>query len=224
MSTQIQEKLITITENVPKVYEAGVAEGRSQEWNEFWDNFQDYGNRRDYAQAFGGLSKYPAWNDTNYNPKYPIVIGSEAETGNVYAGYRIFTNSKITNTKVPIIAKGAHLSDPFQNPNLKEVAYLEVDENTTFANFSSNTYRLEKLNMVGVIANDVQLSFDGLQKEYTIQLMGLLSDTATGKTARFSYYNVMIKFETSKGAQDGTTSPEWKALVATKPNWTISLV
>ena len=220
----IQEKLITITENVPMVYDAGIAEGRTQEWSDFWDAYQNNGNRRDYGNAFGGLSKYTGWNDTTYDPKYPIVLGTQAETENTYSAYRIFANSRITSTKVPIIAKGAYVSDPFQSSYLKEVVYFEVDENTTFANFSSGTYNLTKLNMVGVIANNVQLNFDGLNKEYTYQLMGLLSDTVTGKTARFSYYNVSVKFETSSGARDGTTSPEWQALVATKPNWTISLV
>jgi hypothetical protein len=220
----IQEKLTTIAENVPKVYDAGIAEGRTQEWSDFWDAFQNNGNRRDYGNAFGGLSKYTGWNDTTYDPKYPIILGTVAETGNNFSAYRIYANSKVTSTKVPIIAKGASLSDPFMTEYLREVVYLEVDENTTFSNFSGGAWNLRKLNMVGVIANSIKCAFDGLDKEYTYQIFGLLSKTVTGKTATFSYYNVMTKFETSKGAQDGITSPEWEALLATKPSgWTISL-
>lgn len=51
-----------------------------------------------------------------------------------------------------------------------------------------------------------------------------LSDTATGQTLTLSKTAVNKAFETSEGANDGSTSAEWLALIATKSNWTISLV
>ena len=53
--------------------------------------------------------------------------------------------------------------------------------------------------------------------------MTKLTDTASGKTITFSKTAVNKAFETSAGANDGSTSAEWLALVGTKPNWTISL-
>lgn len=46
----------------------------------------------------------------------------------------------------------------------------------------------------------------------------------TSATIRLSLTAINNAFETSEGAADGRTSTEWLALIATKPNWTISLV
>ena len=44
----IADKLTTVAENQEKVFEAG----RTKEWNDFWDIFQNYGNRKNYSDAF----------------------------------------------------------------------------------------------------------------------------------------------------------------------------
>ena len=58
----IAEKLTTVAENVPKVYEAG----KKSEYDKFWDSFQDYGNRVSYAYGFVG------WTLETFKPKYDI--------------------------------------------------------------------------------------------------------------------------------------------------------
>lgn len=59
----IAEKLQTIAENEQKVYEAG----KKSEYDEFWDEFQQNGNRVNYNSAFGGC-----WNNKIFKPKYSI--------------------------------------------------------------------------------------------------------------------------------------------------------
>ena len=59
----IADKLKTIAENEPKVFEAG----KQSEYDRFWDNFQQNGNRTNYNIAFGGQWKPEIW-----KPKYPI--------------------------------------------------------------------------------------------------------------------------------------------------------
>ncbi len=54
-------------------------------------------------------------------------------------------------------------------------------------------------------------------------VINALSDTATGQTLTLSIIDVDDAFATSSGAADGSTSTEFAALVATKPNWTIIL-
>ena len=54
--------------------------------------------------------------------------------------------------------------------------------------------------------------------------MTVISDNVTGQAVSVKKDAVNIAFETSAGAGDGSTSAEWLALVATKTNWTISLV
>ena len=59
----IEEKLTTIAENEQRVYEAG----KKSEYDAFWDNFQQNGNRTIYNSAFGCC-----WNKDNFKPKYSI--------------------------------------------------------------------------------------------------------------------------------------------------------
>lgn len=50
-----------------------------------------------------------------------------------------------------------------------------------------------------------------------------LADDVSGQTVELSKTAVNNAFETSEGAADGSSSAEWAALIATKPNWTIAL-
>ena len=61
-------------------------------------------------------------------------------------------------------------------------------------------------------------------KYYYGGIFGALSDTTTALTVTLSKTAVNNAFETAKGNADGSTSEEWAALIATKQNWTISLV
>ena len=67
--------ITTIAENEQKVYDNGhsdgYSKGRTDEWSEFWDAFQDYGERTDYYYAFtSNVNGY--WNDKNFKPKYDM--------------------------------------------------------------------------------------------------------------------------------------------------------
>ena len=59
----IAEKLTTVAENVPKVYEAG----QKSEYDRFWDNFQNYGTRTVYSCSFGS-----GWTAETLKPKYDL--------------------------------------------------------------------------------------------------------------------------------------------------------
>lgn len=61
----IAEKLTTIAENEPKVFEAG----KKSQYDEFWDAYQQNGTRTNYSGAFAGV----AWDTTTLKPKYDIV-------------------------------------------------------------------------------------------------------------------------------------------------------
>jgi hypothetical protein len=65
-----------------------------------------------------------------------------------------------------------------------------------------------------------------LSKASHESLINALSADASGLTVTFSKTAVNKAFETSEGANDGSTSAEseWFNLIATKPNWTINLV
>ena len=58
------DKMQTVVDNVPLVYQAG----RNDEWSDFWDSAQDFGNKVDYTRAFAS----PIWNAYTFRPKYDI--------------------------------------------------------------------------------------------------------------------------------------------------------
>lgn len=69
-------------------YKKGFEAGKKEEYDAFWDNYQDYGNRTDYSRAFGN----EGWTEKTFRPKYNIVDNS---------GYMTFRNSQI---KVDLVA------------------------------------------------------------------------------------------------------------------------
>jgi hypothetical protein len=93
MST-IAEKLTTVAENVPKVYEAG----QKSEYDRFWDNYQQNGDLGDYSSAFRGNG----WTDETFKPKYDIKITDSGGTDTFYS-------SKLSNIKQSLIECGVNL-------------------------------------------------------------------------------------------------------------------
>jgi hypothetical protein len=85
----VAEKLTQIADNQQRVYNAGLSAGGVY-YDRFWDNYQNYGDRRNYEFAFSGAG----WNDESYNPKYPIIATETA--------FRMFDDTNVTDTKVDI--------------------------------------------------------------------------------------------------------------------------
>ena len=78
---------------IDEVYEAGkesgggssdgkFEEGRKAEYDMFWDNFQDYGNRTFYNYGF---ASHFGWNETNFKPKYDV---KPLEANYIFYGFR----------------------------------------------------------------------------------------------------------------------------------------
>ena len=89
----IASKLQKIAENEQKVYEAG----KTKEWNDFWDAYQDGGTRTSYMYAFS----HPNWNDVTFKPKYDIKPTGKANS--------MFYNARITNLKTLLDEIGVQL-------------------------------------------------------------------------------------------------------------------
>lgn len=177
----------------------------------FWEDYQASGARTDYNYAWSNV----CWTDKYYKPNYTITPSTC-----IYCYFK----SKITDTKVDIIPQaGANIKQLFHSASsLKRIQRLVVDETITYGSstWESPFYlcsALEELNIEGTIgANIIFQSSTKLNKESITKLINCLSDTTTGKT--FSITKTAIR-----NAFTSETNEEWLALVATKPNWTISL-
>lgn len=66
----IAEKLTTIAENEPKIFD----KGKQDEYDRFWDEFQQNGNRRTYAYGISGIG----WTVETFKPKYDLIATDSA--------------------------------------------------------------------------------------------------------------------------------------------------
>jgi hypothetical protein len=219
-----------------EVYEAG----KKAEWNEFWDAIQQNGTRGDYSYAFRFFA------DSSFYPKYDIqptsAIGMFGSSNIVDLKQRLLDCgvtldfSKTTNLsymfspcytiiRVPTITatSATTLEYMFSNDNqLIEIEKIVLKSDGTQSLFRTFRWcaQLEQLTIEGVIGhiNGIDLqSSTKLSKASITSVVNALSTTTSGLTATFSKTAVESAF-------GSTTSEEWLALVATKSNWTISLV
>ena len=199
--------------NVPKVHAAGkkvgFEDGKQAEYNAFWDYYQ---NTTQYLYAFSYM-----WRDEIYHPNKNIALtGTNCCNG-------MYQYSKITDTKVRITfyadANGGSNASGFMLNaiNMRIIREVIFDENTIFANSSfQNCTKLEIMNVGGTIGkNGLNLQWSTLLNKASIEsVINALSFTTTGLTVTLSQTAVNNAF----------TTEEWNALIATKSNWTISLV
>jgi hypothetical protein len=208
----IKDKLITISQNMPRVYDAGVAQGKVNERDAFWDAYQNYGNRRNYQQAFYSQSTLEGWTDDAYNPKYPIISGA-------YAFNNTFVYSGITDTKVAIdLSLATSASTSFGNCyKLITVRDLTLPQKVgmNVTNMFLNCGELLNINIVGeIVVNALDLHWSTkLTKASITNIIEHLSPTTTDLTVTLSKVAKEVAF----------TTDEWAELIATKSNWTIAL-
>ncbi len=240
--------LLAHINRISNVYNKGVLD----EYDRFWDNFQDYGKRRNYFYAFAN------WNLGAFKPKYDIAphnlegmfmmsemavdLPAYLKEIGINIDFKNATNSaSMTNTfrgcKFTRIGEIDSTMSNFLNStfgyssNLKTIDKLILREdgsqgftNGAFLNCSS----LKHLIIEGVIGKngfDVQWS-PRLSHDSIVSIINALSDTTSGLTVTLSQQAVSDAFVYMENfiARPGYNSAEWLALIATRSNWTISLV
>ena len=224
--------------NTDVAYQAGFDAGKQAEYDAFWDEFQQNGKLTRYYSAFSGTG----WNSKNLKPKYKIT----PEAG-VYGCERMFFFCNAWNSQ-PIdfreieeifdFSNIAHINTMFADANINHITinlenvpdinntfsssfryqgvnylHLTLSENTKYTNAFKDNYKLTDIVIDGVIGNTINFQWSPLSKASIENVMSVLSDNTTGKTATFKKTAVNNAF----------TAEAWNALVATKPNWTITL-
>lgn len=221
----IAEKLTTIAENVQRVYDAGfengVEKGKEEAagenadfYDQFWDVYQDNGTRTDYQNAFS----YGGWRNAAFKPKYPLT--------NITNALSMFARCRLTRITVPLdLSKCTNCSFMFNNAmSLQKITSITFSSSSVNgSNMFASCGSLVDITVNGVIPFDIVFGGCPLSKDSILSVFNALSTDATGKTCTFKKSAVNSAFETSEGANDGSTSDEWTALVATKTNWTIAL-
>lgn len=240
----IQDKLTAIAENVPKVYEAGIAEGKVQENLDFWNMMTLNGTRGFYTYAF----RYWGWKVANppvlikptgqyhtminESPNLETIVPDnfdfsatpDIQTESTNAYYHTFSNNPklkaIPDMNMP--PRGMYYT--FYNcPKLERIERVQVRENTVLNRPFQALPSLKYLRIEGTIGDNMFLADSKyLDKDSILNIFECLSTTVTGKTVTLNKLSVMVAFETSEGAKDGIDSAEWNALTSTRPYWTIA--
>lgn len=233
-----------MAENISKVKEAGV----KSEYDRFWDTFQQNGNRTVYMSSFGC-----GWDGTLFNPKYSMRPTNASRMFFNNMGQSIYIEDLVEFLKERNIeldfsncggadyglstlntnhfgvldfrkcTTGNSLSDLFysHDGNWKKYKVKIIDEFISSLDtfFNNNTFKgcayLESIKMSGEIGKNINFQWSTLLDKPSItSIINCLSSATSNLTCSFS--------KTAK--ENAFTAEEWATLIATKPNWTISLV
>jgi len=212
----IAEKLQTIVENEQKVYEVGKKAGRK----EFWDEYQERGNRTDYTNAF----QQKWWNKNNFKPVHDIIpttcthmfsnfnngelnepldmVEVLNEQGIVFnttfcVGFVGFlSNAKISRMPVITISNGDN-NGVFASPHLKKIEGIRHTPNNNNgilvklqANTFTNATSLEEVYFMSPIRSGVYLQMAPLIPKCAAHICETIMDVM-GTSYEYSYY---VKF------------------------------
>lgn len=218
-------------------YNSGYFDGRSAEYDAFWDAFQNYGNRNRYIYGFAGSG----WTADNFKPKYDIIMsgnnnyafnsnaaqmdfaeyleskGLKIDTSGMTSASEIFRLSLFTRLPKLDFSKAGSMYFTF-----RECAYLHtVDEiKVTASNTYNNTFygctNLVEIRFNGTIGNSIDFHWSAKLSFMSLaSIVSALSKTVSGQTITLP--------TTARSTYDNATySGRWDELVAEYPNWTFA--
>ena len=218
----VAEKIQTIAQNEYKIFDAG----KKSQYDEFWDDFQQNGERRNYYMTFYSRWNLGTWSDKTFQPKYPIICDGGANCDDVCRAMLYGCYGIRGEIKQAIVIKNTKMDTVFRDlPYVKAIHDLTLENITEVYMPFTYMLNLETLNIKGEIAvngfdwkDSTKLNHDSI-----VKIIGVLSTNTSGLTVTLSLTAVNKAFETSVGANNGSTSTEWTNLIATKTNWTIAL-
>ena len=227
-----------MAENVPKVYEAG----KKSEYDAFWDARQKNGNptgQRDCEYLFAG-----AWTKETLRPKYDVIspystymmfarnnaIGDlrEFKKGNGEKVILDFSGTKeisylyylsgVTYVETLDTTSSATVANMFNYAPVHTIELLKLKEDGSQKIGAWGATSLQNITIEGKIGwNGTTFESEVLTKESISSIINALIDTTSG-------YALTLKRRAITSAFGSVDNAEWQALVASKPNWTISLV
>jgi len=221
--------------------DGGYDEGYADGVGNVWGNMQNQGNRTDYRAFFMGTAF------VYLNPQF-LVRASNADNimsncanlesvnwemfdlssaSSLYNAFGFCQKLKSIDTDLAVVNGTATLLNSVCRncTSLVRVQKITAFPAAVWKNSFDNCTELVDITFDGTIGADgldVHWSTK-LNKASITSVINALSADTTGFSVALSLVAVKKAFETSEGANDGNASDEWTALVATKPNWTISL-
>ena len=231
----IREKINEMVENTRRAFAAGAASVPSMD--SFWDVFQDYGNRTEYANAFRSGSKDGGgWNDDTFTPKYaPITVVGSANG--------MFENTQITEIDVDKVdfSKATTFGTLFRYSEGIKSVVMDVSSATDMTNTFRQAPNLRSIILAGLPANcKFTMAFYGCTALLDLQIFGTIgqngfsvsnSSLLTAPTIRdHILYNLEDKSADTSGTQWVCTIGSFnlgkltdgEKAMATEKGWTLA--
>jgi len=250
----IAEKLTAIAENMKQMIDAGKQAEYDRFWDDYQKNGNPDGYEAAFAgqrwNSENWKPKYPIkLNGKTYLSSYRSMFQYfdrgcsnpplELPEGTIDFTYgtrmqSMFENSNISLVEMNVIPQGSGTHDmtgAFRSTDITSrrlhTVKLGVSENTTFSQTFTNTSELKNVSFVegSVIGKNIDFQHSiNLTKASIENILAVLSTTTSGLTLTLSKAAVNNAFETATDAADGASSQAWNDLIATRANWTISLI
>ncbi len=223
---------------IDDVYEAG----KKAEYDRFWDSHPIAKGYTNGTNLFSGAG----WNDITFKPKYDIILGNcymafkgcavtdlvkrlkECGVALDFSGastfYYTFAEAKITHLgEIHLTHSNFAIATANTSSMFSYCYYLHTidkiivnDEGTT--KFHNSMFEradsLANITFEGVIGNSINFQWCPLSRTSITNIIEHLSPTATEQTLTLK----------KSAKEEAFTPEEWASLIASKPNWTFSLI
>ena len=248
----IKDKLVTVAGIIPKVYEAGVEEGKIRERSEFWDALLQDGNRTSFRMLFHGYT----WDFGTFYPTRDLIIKGDAfqlfynwmqtsaqkgslivrlnecrvrlDTSQATDLTQMFSYTYISEIPTIDCSNAPGSTHIFANAwaSLKKIEKVIVNPNTTYKSWFYNDTGLEEIRIEGTIGqNGFDIHFSTkLSRESIESIINALSDTTSGLTVTLSEAACKKAFNVPDDEDIFAGSGMFCDLVLSKSNWTIALI
>lgn len=225
----IAEKLTAVAENQQRVFDAG----KTKEWSDFWDSYQQNGNRTDYQMAFR------KWDKNCIRPKYDIrptgdtsqifayitidcdfdkyleELGISLDLSGATTCTHLFYSSQyITGVGVTDLSNVGNLTLAFADCyKLVYITELKLStKNTNYTNTFNRCYELKSLNITGTVGVS-GLNVSSCTKLTHDSLMTIINALETKTSGTFSV---------TLGSTNLAKLTDAEKAIATQKGWTLA--
>ena len=169
------EQLVAANADLEKVLYGTDFGGKSQ-YDEFWDNYQDYGNRTDYDMAFGSVG----WTDATFKPKYKIKP--------VESAHRMFQDSLMTGdlTQCGVevdFSECQQMQMTFYNTKFKKLGVINALSTTTLNSAFSYSTELETIEKL-IVKDDGSVNIHTNTFQSCVSLQNISIEGKIGKSGK----------------------------------------
>lgn len=211
-------------------YDDGYALGKEAKYNEFWDAYQDDGNRNQYSYAFA----QSGWNDATFKPKFDIkpteleygfmrcqctqkMQDIETECNMTFDfsnctkfNYAFFYSEFTELPDIDLSKAEATLNRVFAGCKAAKIGTVTISENQNFNALFQSCSSLREIRFAGGIGGTgLDLTYTRLEHDSLLSLIDTLVNVGASRTVALGSYN------------RNQLSDEEKA-IATEKGWTLA--